>query len=73
MFFYEIKGHTQKLSSFGRVKKIRPKKSLRLDMSAPLQLLFDSLNNGEGSVFIMESWGRILVFSCTLNSIKVLS
>ena len=32
MFFYEIEGHMQKLSSFGRVKKIRPKKSLRLDI-----------------------------------------
>ena len=40
MFFYEIEGHMQKLSSFGRVKKkIRPKKSLRLDMQAPVQLL----------------------------------
>ena len=34
MFFYEIEGHMQKLSSFGRVKKIRPKMSLRLDMQA---------------------------------------
>ena len=29
----------QKLSSFGQVKKVRPKKSLRLDMQAPLHLL----------------------------------
>ena len=26
MFFYEVEGHMQKLSSFGRGKKIRPKK-----------------------------------------------
>ena len=38
MFFYEIEGHMQKLSSLGRVKKIWPKKSLRLDMQVPLQL-----------------------------------
>ena len=38
MFFCEIEGHMQKLSSFERVKKIRPKKSLRLDMQTPLQL-----------------------------------
>ena len=28
MSFYEVEGHLQKLSSFGRGKKIRPKKSL---------------------------------------------
>ena len=28
MFFYEVEGHMQKLSSFGRGKKIRPKESL---------------------------------------------
>ena len=39
MFFYEIEGHMQKLSSFGRVKKKKPpKESLSLDMQAPLQL-----------------------------------
>ena len=37
MFLYEIEGHMQKLSSFGRVKKLQPKKSLRLHMQAPLQ------------------------------------
>ena len=37
MFFYEIEGYMQKLSLFGRVKKMWPKQSLRLDMQAPLQ------------------------------------
>ena len=31
----QIKGHMQKLSSFGQGKKIQPKKLLRLDMQAP--------------------------------------
>ena len=30
MFFYEVEGHMQKLSSFGRGNKIRPKQSLTL-------------------------------------------
>ena len=38
MFFYEVEGHMQKLSSFGRRKKIRPKKSLTWFLQAPLQL-----------------------------------
>ena len=38
MFFYEIEGHMQKLTSFGQVKIIQPKESLRLDMQAPLQV-----------------------------------
>ena len=44
MFFYEVEGHMQKLSSFGRVKKIPPKKSLtsRLLIQTPLQLLQNS-------------------------------
>ena len=37
MFFYEIEGHIQILSSFGRVNKIQPKKSLKLDIQVPLQ------------------------------------
>ena len=45
MFFYEIEGHMQKLSSFGREKKIWPKTSLRLDMWVPLQLLINNINN----------------------------
>ena len=39
MFFYEVEGHTQKLSSFGQVKNIRPKKSLKLVMQVPIQLI----------------------------------
>lgn len=30
MFFYEVEGHMQILSSLGRVKNIRPKKSLTI-------------------------------------------
>ena len=37
MLFHEIEGHMQKLGSFERVKKIQPKKSLRLDMQVPVQ------------------------------------
>ena len=42
MFFYELEGHMQKLCSFGRVKNIWSKRSLRLDMQAPLQLFSTS-------------------------------
>ena len=38
IFFYEVEGHMQKLSSFGRGKKIRPKKSLTRLLHEALQL-----------------------------------
>ena len=39
MFFYKVEGHMPKLSSFGRGKKFRPKKSLTSLLHAALQLL----------------------------------
>ena len=39
MFFYKVEGHMPKLSSFGRGKTIRPKKSLTSLLHAALQLL----------------------------------
>ena len=39
MFFYKVEGHRPKLSSFGRGKKFRPKKSLTSLLHAALQLL----------------------------------
>ena len=38
MFFYEVEGHMQKLSSFRQGKKIRPEKSLTWLLQAALQL-----------------------------------
>ena len=38
MFFYEVEGHMQKLSSFGQGKNIQPKKSLTWLLHAALQL-----------------------------------
>ena len=38
MFFYEVEGHMPKLSSFGRGKTIRPKKSLTSFLYAALQM-----------------------------------
>ena len=40
MFYYEVEGHMQNLSSFGQGKKIRPKKSLSYTwfLQAALQL-----------------------------------
>ena len=38
MFFYKVEGHMPKLSSFGRGKKFRPKKSLTSLLHAALQL-----------------------------------
>ena len=37
MFFYKVEGHMPKLSSFGRGKTIRPKKSLTSLLHAALQ------------------------------------
>ena len=37
MFFYKVEGHMPKLSSFGRGKKFRPKKSLTSLLHAALQ------------------------------------
>ena len=39
MFFYKVEGHMPKLSSFGRGKKFRPKKSLTSLLHAALQLI----------------------------------
>ena len=39
MFFYKVEGHIPKLSSFGRGKKFRPKKSLTSLLQAALQLI----------------------------------
>ena len=41
MFFYKVEGHMPKLSSFGRGKKFRPKKSLTSLLHAALQLMID--------------------------------
>ena len=41
MFFYEVEGHMLKLSSFGRGKKIRPKKSLTSFLHEALQVIYD--------------------------------
>ena len=38
MFFYKVEGHMPKLSSFGRGKKFRPKKSLTSLLHAALQV-----------------------------------
>ena len=40
MFFYKVEGHMPKLSSFGKGKTIRPKKSLTSLLHAALQLEF---------------------------------
>ena len=40
MFFYKVEGHMPKLSSFGRGKKFRPKKSLTSLLHAALQLYY---------------------------------
>ena len=42
MFFYKVEGHMPKLSSFGRGKKFRPKKSLTSLLHAALQLLLNT-------------------------------
>ena len=44
MFFYEVEGHMPKLSSFGRGKTIRPKKSLTSLLHAALHLFSTNKN-----------------------------
>ena len=43
MFFYKVEGHMPKLSSFGRGKNFRPKKSLTSLLHAALQLYLGRL------------------------------
>ena len=43
MFFYKVEGHMPKLSSFGRGKKFRPKKSLTSLLHAALHVYSDEL------------------------------
>ena len=45
MFFYDVEGHMPKLSSVGRGKTIRPKKSLTSFLHAALQLVLMLMNN----------------------------
>ena len=51
MFVYEVEGHTPKLSSFGRGKIIRPKKSLTRFLHAALQLR-KSINWPASSIWV---------------------
>ena len=46
MFFYKVEGHMPKLSSSGRGKKFRPKKSLTSLLHAALQL-FNIYHNSQ--------------------------
>ena len=48
MFFYKVEGHMPKLSSFGRGKKFRPKKSLTSLLHAALQLLIKMVDYKNG-------------------------
>ena len=58
MFFYKVEGPMPKLSSFGREKKFRPKKSLTSLLHAALQLsnlLFDSMCKRVEGFFVSVS------------------
>ena len=61
MFFYKVEGHMPKLSSFGRGKKFRPKKSLTSLLHAALQFLLYS-------VFVMNSSPPLTVNQKSANS-----
>ena len=52
MFFYKVEGHMPKLSSFGRGKKFRPKKSLTSLLHAALQLFYGNLSRLTGNPFV---------------------
>ena len=51
MFFYKVEGHMPKLSSFGRGKKFRPKKSLTSLLHAALQLITQSHVGSENTLY----------------------
>ena len=51
MFFYKMEGHMPKLSSFGRGKTIRPKKSLTSLLHAALQLQ----HNGNQKILLSKT------------------
>ena len=48
-FFYKVEGHMPKLSSFGRGKKFRPKKSLTSLLHAALQLFNSFILHCDGN------------------------
>ena len=70
MFFYKVEGHMPKLSSFGRGKTIRPKKSLTSLLHAALQLysMIERLNLTEK---FRESWPES--FTVKVNAQSVVS
>ena len=61
MFFYKVEGHMLKLSSFGRGKKFRPKKSLTSLLHAALQLF--PVTSPLNTVRVL-----VLIFPCMLLS-----
>ena len=65
MFFYEVEGHMPKLSSFGRGKTIRPKKSLTSFLHAALQLL-----NGQ-TMFDLFKQSEPAKCLCILDTVKI--
>ena len=69
MFFYKVEGHMPKLSSFGRGKKFRPKKSLTSLLHAALQLIIKiqlyiifNFNVEMLDTFIFPGLGQLEVF-----------
>ena len=69
MFFYKVEGHMPKLSSFGRGKKFRPKKSLTSLLHAALQFISatkknkKNKNNNGGPCFQVDGpiTGRVFI------------
>ena len=67
MFFYKVEGHMPKLSSFGRGKTIRPKKSLTSLLHAALQLLLSSTV----PVWWMEQVLTCNIIACLLHNVHL--
>ena len=68
MFFYKVESHMPKLSSFGRGKKFRPKKSLTSLLHAALQL-FPCLHAQSTFVFEKVSETNVSEMNVTANNV----
>ena len=72
MFFYKVEGHMPKLSSFGRGKKFRPKKSLTSLLHAALQLkcyLVNGKVKGTNTRLLDRYYTIVSAYICCLQKV----
>ena len=73
MFFYEVKGHMQKINStdLDESKRVWPKKSIRLVMQVPLHYFVSSILNFSLFEMVCNSCSTIQAFHVTAFSNKI--